>query len=315
MPDNNLFSKYGLPEYLEFETHPLDEDENKALKPFFIIQRNDIERAGFVDIRLAVHGLMFKLIKEGWINLKYPRSFLLKDLQKLRNCDHNRFFIKPGVVNAFAKYGHPHDSIDGRTIVEHFLDWGNASDGYRTLKEAWSSPSCLYSAIQSLLDTGKDITRSGIVRHLGISGGHRHAGPKYINPGLYYSIIKSNFSKYRTILDLKPGYGSKLLAASLMDSVYITDRDGYQEMAKFVACRLGEVDQRHDITILSDSEPLSCDEAIPLLDKYLRKSNGVLVMVKDADVAKKYKPRRIIKAQMCPNFLLKRIGYFYFLVY
>jgi len=313
-PSSGLFSTSGLPEYLEFESHPLDQEENDALKPFFIVQRSDIDKAGFLDIRLMVHSLILRLLNEGWIDLRYPKSFLAKDLQRLKDCDSNRFFTEPGTVSAFLKYGHPHLSTEGRSIVEHFLDWGNETDGRRTLRQAWESPSSLHAAIQLLLGTRKDITRSNIVRHLGISGGRRHSGPKFINPGLYYSIIKNFFNKYQTIFDACPGYGSKLLAASMLGSEYIS-QCGHKDMAAFVGCKLGNRD-RYDLAILSDNEPLHIDDAIKLLDKYLRRSAGVLVLVNNIDnIPERLKPRRILKAQMCPNFVLQHVGYSYFLIY
>jgi len=294
----------------------LDEDETEFLRPFFIIQRSDIQKAGFLDIRLRIHELIKDLTNEGWIDLKYPRSVLLEDLRRLRCCDKDRFFSAPGTVSAYMKYGHPQLSTEGRALVEHFLRWGDCGSG-RTLREAWSSVSTMHAAIQELLNTNKDITRSHLARALGIEGGRRHSGAKYINPGFYYSIIRNFFNQHKTILDLQPGFGSKLLAASLLDCEYIADGD-YGEMASFVGCIMGERVNNYDLTILSDTEPLSADEAIPLLGKYLKISKNVLVLVKGdetEEVQSRHAPRRILQAQMCPNFLLKQQGYHSFLIY
>jgi hypothetical protein len=316
IPKSKLFTKYGLPVYSEFETYPLDEEETEFLRPFFIIQRSSIDKAGFLDIRLRVHKLILELTTEGWIDLKYPRSFLLEDLRRLKCCDSNRFFSGPGTVSAFMKYGHPHLSTEGRTLVEHFLKWGDCGDG-RTLREAWSCASTMHAAIQEMLNTRKDITRSILARAIGIEGGRRHSGAKYINPGLYYSIIKNFFNKHRTILDICPGFGSKLLAASLLDCEYTAEGD-YDEMASFVGCAMGQRRAKYDLVILSDTKPLSANDALPLLGKYLNISEGVLVLVngdESDEIQSRYTPRRVLKAQMCPNFLLKRQGYHRFLIY
>jgi len=319
IPPTNLLSPYGLPVYSEFETHPLDIEEQESLRPFFIIQRNDIDRAGFVDIRLAVHDLIARFSSEGWIDLKYPKSILKEDLRRLRQSDSNRFFVTPDTMSAYLKYGHPHLSTEGRALVEHFLKWGKYSTGGRTLEDAWASPSCLHGAIQTLLNTKKDITRSNVVRYLGIGGGNRHSGPKFINPGFFFSAIKNFFMATRTIYDHRPGFGSKMLAASLLDChSYVPNGGDFHKMAAYVGCKIGEPQDRYDLTILSDIDPLDTEAALPLLDKYLRRSKGVLILVhKDSrgDIVAKYQPRKQIRVQLCPNFLLSKMGHHYFLVY
>ena len=271
-----------------------------------------------MDIRLAVHSLIARLLSEGWIDLKYPKDVLKEDLTRLRACDSNRFFVNPTTMSAYLKYGHPHLSTEGRALVEHFLEWGDYSSGGRTLKAAWSNASCLHGAIQTLLDTEKDITRSNVVRYLGIGGGNRHSGPKFINPGFFYSAIKNFFAPTSTIYDHCPGFGSKMLAASLMNCEYIPNGGKFQKMAAYVGCKIGEPQDRHDLTILSDTDPLKAEEAIPLLDKYLRRSNGTLVLVNRnsrEEIVAKYPPRKQIKVQLYPNFLLQKMGYHYFLIY
>jgi hypothetical protein len=318
IPLKNLLTEYRLPVYSEFETHPLDEEEQEFLRPFFIIQRSDIKKAGFVDIRLAVHSLIARLLSEGWIDLKYPKSFLKEDLERLRQCDSNRFFVSPDTMSAYLKYGHPHLSTEGRTLVEHFLKWGNYSTGGRTLKDAWANASCLHGAIQTLLETEKDITRSNVVRYLGIGGGNRHSGPKFINPGFFYSAIKNFFISTKTIYDHQPGFGSKMLAASLMECEYVPNGGEFKEMASFVGCKIGVPQDRYDLAILSDIDPLKSSEALPLLDEHLRKSKSTLILVhRDSreEVTGRYPPRKQIKVQLCPNFLLSRMGYHYFLIY
>ena len=320
-PESNLFSGRDLPIYAEFESHPLNKEEQAFLKPFFIIQRKDINRAGFIDIRLAMHSLVKRLLDEKWIELKYPSQILEADLDRLRDCDSNRFFVEPTIVSAYLKYGHPHLSMAGRALIEHFLQWGDCSDGKRTFREAWDAPS-LCGAIQEILMTAKDITRSTVVRYLGIEGGDRHCGPRYFDPGLYYSLIKNFFGRMSTIYDHTPRWGSKLLAASLIGSEYvmpnIDDIDRLSEMASFVGCTLGGEKSRYDISILSDTKPLRADVAIPLLDKFLRKSLGTLILVhRDSldEIVAKFNPKKIISAQLYPNFLIRRMGYHYFLIY
>jgi hypothetical protein len=247
---------------------------------------------------------------------------LESDLARLRDCDSNRFFVEPTRVSAYLQYGHPHLSTAGRALLEHFLDWGDCSDGKLTLREAWSAASHLYGSFQSLLGTTKDITRSNLVRHLGIDGGRSHCGPKYFDPGLYYSLIKNFFLRTSSIYDHKPRWGSKLLAASLAGSEYtmpdIEDLDRLSELASFVSCKLGGEKARYDISILSDTEPLVAAEALPLLDKFLRKSLGTLILIhRDSldDVVAQYPPKKTIQAQLYPNFLIRRMGYHYFLIY
>jgi hypothetical protein len=303
-------SPRGLPIYSEFETHPLDEEETKLLKPFFVIQRQDIEKAGFVDIRLMVHGLIKRLMDEGWIRLKYPRSVLDADLSDLRNCDPNNFFSGGGYISAFLKYNQ--FSMPGRAIVEHFLDWGECCDNRRSLSKAWSLPSCLYLSIQTLLGSEKNITRSNMVRYLGIGGGSRNSGPKFTNPQFYYSIIKTFFGGAKSIYDAVPGWGSKLLASSILGAEYIIDDNSiFKGMSEFVGCKLGNHKPNYDLVILSGHEPLRGVEALKAIDNAKKITQSILILIHrdDANVVKaRFPPKRILKAQMCPNFLLKTLG-------
>jgi len=98
----------------------------------------------------------------------------------------------------------------------------------------------------------------------------------------------------------------------------IDDIDRLSEMASFVGCTLGGEKSRYDISILSDTKPLRADVAIPLLDKFLRKSLGTLILVhRDSldEIVAKFNPKKIISAQLYPNFLIRRMGYHYFLIY
>ena len=104
----------------------------------------------------------------------------------------------------------------------------------------------------------------------------------------------------------------------MLESEYIADCCGMEEMAKFVGCGLGKPKDRYDLVILGDSQPLCASEAISGLGEYLQKSSGVLVLIDKygkEEVESKFPPRRILKAQMCPNFLLQHHGHHYFFVY
>lgn len=321
LPMNDLSNK-DVNIYSEFETHPFSEDENKLLEPFFIIQRRDIKRAKFVDLRLAVHRLIFRMVTEGWIDLKYPSEVLNNDLNRLMECDSEAYFSGPSEVSAWSSIDGQYQGLPGRRIAEHFLKWGDFSDGTRrTLREAWSDPSCLYASIESILGLRLDITRANIVRHLGIINGRRNSGPKFISPWLYCAIIKSFFRAHQTIYDHCPEYGSKLMAAGILKSDYAMAQDhqeGLEQMAHFIGCNLCEPMPRYDLSILSGMVPLTAGQAIPLLDKYLRRSNGVLVLVNRDDankVSKTFKPKRMLKAFMSPRFLKQSAGHHFFFIY
>lgn len=300
-PKDKLFV-HEIPIYAEFEAQPLDEDEARFLRPFFVAQDRDIKKAGFCDIRLIVHKVITRILAEGWIKLKYPKKLIEEDLAKLRRCDSNRFFVGSGKMSAFVKYDTGYAA--GRIILEHFLDWGTYVNGRLAVADCWNSPSHLHASIQSIMRSNKDITRSNIVRHFGLSEGRRNAGPRYINPWVYYSIIKSFMPKHRTIFDLVPGLGSKMLAASLTGSTYVSDiSDGLEEAASFVSCKLGDTENKYDVSILTDLDPIDAKEAIEILPEYLEKSIHVLLLVRreESDIVKKsFKPRRIVKIAMHP---------------
>jgi hypothetical protein len=313
-PSANLLSERGLTMYQEFETNPLEKEEYQLLQPFFIIQRSDIDRAGFIDIRLMVHKIITRLMSEGWIDLKYPTSVLRDDLKRLKQCDPNRFFCGGGTISAYLQYG---KSIPGRAIVEHFLKWGECTDGRKTFQDSWVRPQSLYMSIDSLMRGRKDITRSNVVRKLSVEGGRRNAGPKFTNPWFYYSIIKSFFPSINSVYDSCPEWGSKLLACSLMGSSYHYEGDFLDRVASYVGCER-KPKNNYDLAILSDNQPLNASEALEKIERFSKISKNMLVLVgpDDIDTIKDVYPfRRKLKAQMCPNFLLDQIGHHYFLIY
>jgi hypothetical protein len=117
-----------------------------------------------------------------------------------------------------------------------------------------------------------------------------------------------------------PRWGSKLLAASLNGSEYTMPEEDerLRDLALFVGCKLSEEKPRYDVGILSDTEPLMADVAIPLLDEFLRKSLGTLILIhRDSldEISAKFPPKKTIEAQLYPNFLIRRMGYHYFLIY
>jgi hypothetical protein len=314
MDDPNIYSDEEIPIYSEFETRPFDDEGKKFLEPFFIVQKSDLKRYGWINVRLTVHKLIDKLIKEGWIDVRYPRSVLDKEWEVLQDLNADRH-MAPGQVFTYSREGHP-----GLVLCQHFLDWGGLDT--KTVADGWSRPSTLYMAIQSLVGSRSNITRYNIIRHMrnpAFGAGRRVCGPRYVGPPFYYSIVKNFFKRHSSIYDHDPRFGSKLMAATLLDAEYVPNNPNpaLYDMAKYVGCKISPEKDEYDLAILTSIDPLDADDAIALIDEYLPRCRGLAVIVNRDSleyIANTFSPSRILEAHMYPLFL-HEMGLHYLLIY
>lgn len=294
-----------IPVYAEYETHPFDYEGKKLLEPFFCVQRSDIQKASFVNVRLMVHKIINKLLKEGWIDLRFPTYALRRDFELIKSrIDENRF-VQPDkrISRTFSNF----QKKAGLILMQHFLDWGSVGAKGKTVRDGWSIPQVLYMALQSIIGSTRgshDITRSNIIRHMSsplYGAGRRVYGlNRWASPAFWYSVIKNYFIRHETIYDHVPSIGSKMIAAALIGSEYTPNnpQHGIHDMGKFVECNIvGEKDE-YDLAILSDVYPLEADEAIPLISKFMQRSRSIGIAIhpdsKDA-VEKKFPPSMILR--------------------
>ena len=209
--------RHQLIDGLEFGTYrQLDFDYCREEDPFFLISRKDLFRAGFLDRRLAIHRLVARLLKEGWLTPSFPDDALDRDLARLRT-DARRFAVTPGYMR--GQPGRTTTPPPGLLLANHMLDWGLLrAPGRSTLPEAWADPRRLYWAINSLVENRQDITRAGIIHRLTsgrAEGFPMKAGPRWEDPALFRSILTDLLGLgYRAVvLDLDPGCGSLAVAS------------------------------------------------------------------------------------------------------
>lgn len=281
--DFNNAIGYDPPTYCEFESDPLD--DNKQLEPFFAIQKDDIAKAGFVNLRFKVHRLVNKLLEEGWVDYSYPKSVLVKDYNKIRKTDPKSLWISP--VRVFARFKNT-PLFGGRLIIENFTPYENIRGGRsgKSVVETWSDPIALWQAINAIIKAGKDVTRGGIIKKLQIFDYRRRCGVRMPNPVYWYSII-NKISPGDKILDIDPWLGAKAIATSVANKQYYYENNQFDmsELLDFLpgkSCRSS--DQYYDLAILSRSDPLSKEQAVDVLSKNLSRAKKSIILVNKEDV-------------------------------
>ena len=240
---DNIFSD-EIPIYHEFESNPLDPNF-EDLQRYFLVQRKDCKKAGFIAGRLLVHKLIDQLLKEGWQELRYPQAALIREFEKLkkepvaRYYQNGMFLVHPGGPNT------------GSVLLRHFNMCGSLAYKNRpTLLQAWRAET-LCQAI-NLLICNSNITRSSIVRTMN-TGLPQLIGPKFASVGVWRAIFE--VIRPTGIIDPYPELGEKAIAASIADL-------GYQALDTELTSWLKlKAAANPDLVILTGTEPVS-DETL-----------------------------------------------------
>ena len=218
--------RHKLIDGLEFGTfRQLDLDYRREDDPFFLISGKDLDCAGFLERRLAIHGIVARLLHEGWIWPSFPGDALHEDLASLRS-DSRRFTVTPGYIR--GQPGRAPSPLPGLLLANHLRDWGPLrAPGRPTLSEAWAHPRRLYWAVNTLVEKGQDVTRAGIIHRLvcgQAKGFPMKVGPRWKDPALLRSILKDvvGLGHRPVVLDRDPGCGSLAVATASLQGIYIT---------------------------------------------------------------------------------------------
>lgn len=266
----------------QFETNPLYPDEMAILKNHFIIERKQLDEAGWCTLRLKLHKLTSNLFEEGFVPLHYTKSILENDLADVLSDNLDRYKLSPIRFCMRTK-----QKIYGRRIISHF-----ELPNKKTL-ETWGSMRHLLSAVTHVSQSKKPLTRENVVRHA--------SGYGFRNPNFYRSWFTTRLNlKGKTVLDLKPT-GSRALAVMLSGGVYSSEK--YSEMARFVgADQPGERD-RYDVAFLNGVYP--CEDPHELIGTHSSVADVLVVCTSKehmSDMICTYSPKYTLRISVRPPY-------------
>lgn len=271
--DRKLFAD-EIPVYHEFESNPFADNHAEMLK-YFIIQRRDLKKAGFCQIRFMVHQLVERLMREGWSELKYPQIALKKDLEAVKKFNFKQLFKN----QAFSIYP---GKASGSLIIRHFVPCGDlAHTGRKTLKESWRTET-LFQALNMNLSSNRDITRASIVHMLGTYNGRAIAGPKIPNVNIWAAVMKAIGTT--SVYDLDPNFGEKAIAAAALGIGYRAFNPS-EHVTKMISW-LNHKNVVPDVTIITSMTPV--DDTT--LSNRLNSTASIAVGIITREQATKFKP-------------------------
>lgn len=268
MPPIQWFKDRAIPTHREFETNPLN-DDYEELQSYFMVSKRDYNVAGFCEVRLKIHEIVCDLMAEGWRRFKYPIKSLKRDYESLRSESLTSYWEG---MHRISPYRAPRRH--GRLLLLHFNDVGDIKDGYRqTLREAWYAVP-LYRAINRIVDSNHNITRSRIIHTMMAIEGENISGPRLPIIGAWRAL----FSKLKlpAVHDLDPNYGEKAVAAAICNIGYSFEKQCNNDLLNFIGSRSGTT----DTTIITNLKILSDDELNNRI-KNVKTSRAIAIVTKE----------------------------------
>lgn len=280
IPDGATLFTNDVPIFREFETNSLDPNYD-FLQRFFIVQYKEFKKAGFCNQRILVHQLIDRLVKESWMELKYPEPALVRELELLHGEDLTPYFK----VNKFDVYPHVGGQpAKGTLLIRHFVACGDTRVGNRpTLRASWR-PVPLCRVINRCLEIKEDITRSSLVRLLTIHPSSTIAsGPKIPPINIWRAVFEK--VKPKSIFDVDSHFGEKAIAAKVSGIEYSTEYPLVD--VNHLIQWLGNKPNTPDTTIITNMEPI--DDGL-LATRILKASTQKIIAVVTKAQAAKFKP-------------------------
>ena len=188
--DDDLFNDHQIKTHKQFEINPLYPEEQKILENHFLISREDLDLAGWCDVRFKIHDLAVSLAEEGYVPIEYTDQILQEDYENLVYEDLSKY--QTTIIRFSTFYSKP---PAGRRLIMHFMPC--------SAKEQWDLRS-IYKILNKLK---RDITREDIVYYL--------SKPNHVtrHSAFYRAFFRQWFDiGGKNILDLHPDWGFKALA-------------------------------------------------------------------------------------------------------
>lgn len=295
-----LFNEKKVVTYREFETNPLKSDYEELL-PYFLISNKELHQSGFCEARLKVHELIKELTTEGWVDPHYPDFVLKRDFDNIKTSKLSNYWEASHRMTMYKWKGLP----PGRILLTHFNKIGNLKHKNRpSLIESWIASS-LFPIINRLISTGYDITRASIIRCLtaDINNSTYIAGPRLPSIVIWRAIFEK--FKIKSVVDLDPNFGEKLIAAAACGAHYqpIEWTNVLQDINNFIKPVSTVVDP---IMIINCTTPLSDEELLERLKK-VNTDSFIIIISKEQLPLIKYTELYEIRTE--PSFTTKTLNY------
>lgn len=276
-------------------THQYESDllMDKSLDKMHMIDWKLWRHAGFFHKRLVIQELIALLQEEGYLKIKFPHTELLEELQLLWDVDIWRAHSAKNRLLVYGSYGSR--LTPGRKLIEQFSNWGEVGD--RTLKDSWTKPYALYSAICRLLLAKRDVTRHALMCEICHTYRCFRICQQFFCPSLYRAIFQRFEIKNQTVADPHQDFGSKAIA-SVMESNFYHSGTVNQPLAGFLGSPLGKLDREHYDVVLLDygwRDPGSL--LIEDLKKWAKKADMKIVYVPKYRVNQLPKPYMSMKVE------------------
>jgi len=199
-----------LPEY--------EYDMAETTSPYamhLIVSRQELNKATFIERRLALHEFVRQIISMTWEPTKYPESVLLDDKANLMEYDPSTYRVDGGYTVFQKKQGH------GKKIITHFFELNEhkmvlRSPRFATIlasimlkKRMPFNTTSLIRIIQSRLTANSSAI---INQYISVS----------IPDPVVYAVLLEDLRVRGTVFDLTPGFGNRAMACAMLGLKYTT---------------------------------------------------------------------------------------------
>jgi hypothetical protein len=225
-----------LPIFKKYNEDPLDES---SISYHWCINRSQFNNATFIEKRIAMHRLFYKIYDTKNMPDCYPQHVLDKDWKLLQAKNYSKFLIN-GALTCFPTMGlyNPRHF----RILAHFFNSNSDLDRVAL----WGGLRLLYGKKNVPINSSN---ARKFARHF--------ARRIIIDPLMYCALFKS-LGITGAVGDLHPGWGSKALACALMDLPYYTIKnDRFQRaldlgFSSFTRGEFGWLDDQKLELLISD---------------------------------------------------------------
>lgn len=281
----------------EYESEGFEDilDENGIIKtPHIMINRKELNKASFMERRVAVHEYCRQITQRGWIWPEHPEHVLASEWSKLQNYKETRY-IKQGMFTIYGGQGRP---LPGKKLMEHFFDISDYSAVFR-------SPRAVMAILNRLLDRDDlEFNFHNVLRMF--SGGVGATQVKYptfrfTDPAAYATLFKRLGIKGK-ILDISPDFGNKAAASAIEGLEYYAIPDARfakaldKGFAEFIGLKYHEWNDDNVDVLVYDNNFGVPD--LHLIKKYTQYAKRMLIFVPRLlknEYQAKLKPKSVIK--------------------
>lgn len=275
-------------------------ENQKLFSKYFVVLKDDLLEAGFLDKKMLVYRITDRIIREGWIDIKHPKMVIKNVVKKPR---YKMTHMK--VHESMLKFSYRKND-KYRYIYESYYPWHLESvDDKPSVRDAWSNPRIILRTVDALARNNRSISRHSIANHIRRSYKY---GPRIIDPYVWRLILEKCYTHFDVkVLDLCPQWGWKLLSFINTDVVYCTNDRRTQKLAEDIDYDIkSDVFSVYNIVFLSNTEPILPEIVVRGVNKY-QDSNYVIAVVSKEHVLavrNKVAPWRIISVYDKPVSIL-----------